>query len=186
MKKLFVLTIATWFGSGLIPSPKLLKDMAGTYGSISALPLCALLVYLARDINEQTMYKTDGHWLIYVIWVAIIFLLGQAVIEAAERALGPRTDCYGQTKIHDQNQIVIDEVVGMLITCLPLTWLQIENWWLVFILALIYFRFFDIVKFWPARIFSRMQESFGIMMDDVVAGIYSAIFLYSTIKIFNV
>lgn len=179
--------IATWFGSGFIPLPRFLKKgMAGTYGSVAALPLCALLVWLARDINEQTPYQADGHWLVYVVWTGVIFLFGQATIEAAARILAYRTDWYGKIKTLDQDQIVIDEVVGMLVACLPLTWLPITNWWLVFVLALFYFRIFDIVKVWPARIFNRMQEPFGVMMDDVIAGIYSAIFLYSTIKIFNI
>jgi phosphatidylglycerophosphatase A len=71
---------------------------------------------------------------------------------------------------HDPAEVTIDEVVGMWITLflLPKTLL-------VVLAAFFVFRFFDIVKPFPARTFDTMHGGFGIMMDDVVSGIYANI-----------
>jgi phosphatidylglycerophosphatase A len=71
---------------------------------------------------------------------------------------------------HDPAEVTIDEVVGMWITLffLPKTIL-------VVLAAFFVFRFFDIVKPFPARELDKMHGGFGIMMDDVVAGIYANI-----------
>jgi phosphatidylglycerophosphatase A len=71
---------------------------------------------------------------------------------------------------HDPAEVTIDEVVGMWITLffLPKTIL-------VVLAAFFVFRFFDIIKPFPARKFDTMQGGFGIMMDDVVSGIYANI-----------
>jgi len=74
---------------------------------------------------------------------------------------------------HDPAEVTIDEVAGMWITLflLPKTIL-------VVLIAFIVFRFFDITKPFPARTFDTMHGGFGIMMDDVVAGIYANITMH--------
>ena len=71
---------------------------------------------------------------------------------------------------HDPAEVTIDEVVGMWITLffLPKTIL-------VVLAAFFVFRFFDIIKPFPAREFDTMHGGFCIMMDDVVSGIYANI-----------
>jgi phosphatidylglycerophosphatase A len=71
---------------------------------------------------------------------------------------------------HDPAEVTIDEVVGMWITLffLPKTVL-------VVLAAFLIFRFFDIIKPFPARKFDTMHGGFGIMMDDVVSGVYANI-----------
>jgi len=68
----------------------------------------------------------------------------------------------------DPSFVVADEVVGQwiaLIAAAPRPW----EWLLAFVL----FRVFDILKPSPARQFDRMHSGFGIMMDDVAAGVYA-------------
>ena len=71
---------------------------------------------------------------------------------------------------HDAKKIVIDEWVGMFIALiiLPFT-LQ------AYIIAFVAFRFFDVVKIWPASAFERLPRGWGVTMDDVVAGIHANI-----------
>ncbi len=71
---------------------------------------------------------------------------------------------------HDPAEVTIDEVVGMWITLLFL-----PKTILVVLIAFFVFRFFDIVKPFPARELDKMHGGFGIMMDDVVSGIYANI-----------
>lgn len=74
----------------------------------------------------------------------------------------------------DPGVVVIDEVAGMLITCflLPLGILGI-------VAAFLAFRLFDIVKPYPAGVAERLPRGWGIMADDVVAGLYA----YATIRL---
>lgn len=74
----------------------------------------------------------------------------------------------------DPGVVVIDEVAGMLITCflLPLGIMGI-------VAAFFAFRLFDIVKPYPAGVAERLPRGWGIMADDVVAGLYA----YATIRL---
>ena len=84
----------------------------------------------------------------------------------------------------DPPEVVIDEVVGQLVSYLPISfylwWFNHENrvitdysWFLVFIL----FRIFDIWKPWPIDWADNIKSALGVMLDDVVAGLYSAILI---------
>lgn len=79
----------------------------------------------------------------------------------------------------DPSVIVIDEVVGMWITILVFKLISAESLdFFYLIISFLLFRFFDIVKIQPAKYFDEMNSAFGIMMDDVIAGIYAGAALY--------
>lgn len=74
----------------------------------------------------------------------------------------------------DSSYIVIDEVVGMLFT-----FVGQEPHWLTIATGLVLFRAFDIWKPWPCSIIDkRMKSGFGVVLDDVIAGIYANIGLW--------
>jgi len=80
-------------------------------------------------------------------------------------------------KLHDPQWIVIDEVLGMLTTTLFLK--HTENLWLSIIIIFILFRFFDIVKFWPASYFDKkIHHGSGTILDDIISGIYAGMIFY--------
>lgn len=68
----------------------------------------------------------------------------------------------------DSSKIVIDEVVGMWIALLLL-----PSAWLYTILAFVLFRFFDIIKPFFIKKMEKLKGGWGVMMDDVLAGIYA-------------
>ena len=72
----------------------------------------------------------------------------------------------------DPSYIVIDEFAGMFLTY-ALVPLSVQNFFLGFFL----FRFFDITKPWPIRRSENIKNGLGIMLDDVLAGVYAALFL---------
>ena len=75
--------------------------------------------------------------------------------------------------VHDHPAIVWDEVAGMMITMLAAP----DAWWGA-ALAFVLFRFFDIAKPWPIReVDHGMAGGAGIMLDDVLAGIFAALVL---------
>jgi phosphatidylglycerophosphatase A len=122
-----------------------LPKAPGTWGSLIALPLHFLLLQL--DFNA------------YLLALGIIFLLAVSVAGSAEKILDTK----------DPGCIVIDEIIGMLIAlfALPATPL-------ILVLGFILFRFFDVVKPFPVSWFdSHLNGGFGIVMDDVAAGVYA-------------
>ena len=170
MKRRLALVVATWFGSGLIP-PIILRGMAGTYGSVAAIPLCYLALWSSAAMESDPQKQVA----FYALVAIIIFWVGIFSVPTAEKVLGPRKDWRGKIRERDQNEIVIDEVLGMLVTCAPLLWVRHNA--LAFLVAFAAFRLFDIVKPWPARYFDRMKNSMGVMLDDAVAGVYAALAL---------
>lgn len=94
--------------------------------------------------------------------ILLLFLLGVWSAKAVERVTG----------VEDNQIIVIDEIVGVLVT---LMFFEKSFTWLV--VGCILFRFFDIVKLYPARRAEELPGGWGVMLDDVVAGIYSLVSL---------
>ena len=77
-----------------------------------------------------------------------------------------------QTK--DPQIVVVDEVVGQWITLAGAGHLHWKSWLLAFAL----FRLFDIWKPWPVRQLEKLPGGTGIVMDDVMAGVYGALVLF--------
>ena len=79
----------------------------------------------------------------------------------------------------DRSEIVIDEVIGQLIALLPLLLFEQTNPPQLFmcIISLLFFRFFDIIKPYPINKIDRMNNTFGVIFDDILAGIFSALLL---------
>jgi phosphatidylglycerophosphatase A len=73
----------------------------------------------------------------------------------------------------DPSQVVLDEVVGQMIALVA--W-PVAGW-KMYVAGFVLFRFFDIVKPFPARRCERIAGGWGIMLDDVVAGAYSLLVL---------
>ena len=117
----------------------------GTAGSAAALVLYAALRYLGSPP------------LVDLGVIALLFAVGCWAGTVAERQ-------YGRT---DPGEVVLDEVIGMLMTLwlVPVTWKGV-------LLGFLLFRAFDIVKPFPARQCERLHGGLGIMADDAVAGIY--------------
>jgi phosphatidylglycerophosphatase A len=187
LKNKLSLLVATWFYTGLIP-PFILKGMAGTYGSFFSIPFVWATLWLSSNVSP----------FIYPLVSLIIYDIGKWSVPRAEIILGPRKDWQGNKKVRDQNEIVIDETLGMLITCfllqpvhhilttyfhLPETHLSL---WLLLLIGFAYFRVFDIIKVPPTDYFDeKMESAAGVMLDDVMAGIYAFISLQLTLIILS-
>ena len=88
-----------------------------------------------------------------------------------------------KNKIHDASEIIIDEFLGQLLSLTPLLFLRnfeldLEYFFELLIFSFLLFRFFDIIKPWPINIIDRSRSSLSIMMDDMVAGLFSAIIIF--------
>lgn len=113
-----------------------------------------------------------GIFLLLVRAGAVGLLLAIVVITFAGIWAGSRTEALAGRK--DPGKVVVDEVAGQLISLFPLT--LFAHWsTVIVIVSFILFRFFDIVKPYPARRFERFEGGLGIMCDDLIAGVYGAL-----------
>jgi phosphatidylglycerophosphatase A len=83
----------------------------------------------------------------------------------------------------DPGKVVVDEVAGQMIALFPLALFSHWSTGLV-ILSFILFRFFDIVKPYPANRLQELDGGVGIMFDDLVAGVYGAVVVLIISKVF--
>lgn len=134
----------SFFGLGYAPKAP------GTVGTIGALPLLIALLYFRPPLLLVAL----------LLVVATVFsCLGAHKIQQI-------------TKDKDPSWIVLDEVLGLLsvypfIAGLPGTIIKISLW------SFLFFRFFDIIKIWPASYFDKkMQHGAGVILDDVISGLY--------------
>ncbi len=129
----------------------------GTFGTLAAVPV----YWLIQDLS----------WPIYATWLIVTFALGVYWCDRSSKQLG----------VHDHGGIVWDEFVGYWITMFlaPAGWL-----WML--LGFVLFRFFDIIKPWPIGWLDRkVGGGFGIMIDDVLAGIYALIVLQACVYFYS-
>jgi phosphatidylglycerophosphatase A len=116
----------------------------GTVGTLGAIPLYLALSRLGPEA--------------YVAFTAALVALAMLAAERAGRYWG----------VADASPIVIDEVAGYLVTLalVPFSWQAVAA-------GFVLFRIFDVLKPWPASALDRVKNGFGVVMDDVAAGIWA-------------
>jgi phosphatidylglycerophosphatase A len=125
----------------------------GTAGSAAGLVLFALMKWLGGSAPGTTLAPGVEVGVIVVLFAAGVWSGG-----VAERYFGTT----------DPGQVVLDEVVGMLMT---LAFMPIG--WRAALFGFFVFRIFDIIKPYPASRFERLHGGLGIMADDAMSGIYA-------------
>ncbi|MDO4162190.1 MAG: phosphatidylglycerophosphatase A [Pseudomonadota bacterium] len=148
--------IATYLGLGLSPKAP------GTAGSFGTLPLAFILAYFTGIYG-------------LIIAAIICFVAGVWATDILIR---------GQEE-KDPGKVVIDEVVGQLLTFSFVSDYLYQNlhYWWIYLLGFAAFRFFDICKMGPVKWFDRkMKNAYGVMMDDVCAGLMAAFTLLLFVK----
>ncbi len=145
LKKLISI-IGLGFGSGLSPIAP------GTAGSFIAAGIYYFLIWDSL-LNYSEI-------VLFLLFIIVSFFIGIFV-----SSLYPEED-------EDPKSFVWDEFIGMWVSCIPLSFIDVDIFMLI--LAFLIFRFFDIFK--PLGIQSMDSRSgpFYVMIDDVLAGIYSA------------
>lgn len=144
-KTLWAWTVATFFGAGLgKPGP-------GTWGSVAAVLIWA-----------------GVGWLGHPAPATLLLGLGVGIVLSVALGVPAATIAARESGRHDPGFVVVDEVAGQWIALLgcPVDWRH-------GLMALILFRLFDITKPFPARQLERLPEGWGIVFDDVAAGLYA-------------
>ena len=130
----------------------------GTFASL-------LSIVILYPIVEYKIIPSE----ILVVFFIAIFLLSLFFINKFS----------AHTQSHDSKIIVIDEFLGIYLILLFYDQIKIINPYVTMMLIFILFRFFDILKIFPANIIDkRLKSAFGVILDDLIAGIYTIIILY--------
>jgi len=135
----------------------LLPKAPGTWGSLTALPFAWAILHFGG-----VWWLAGGALAVFLVgwWASAVYVTGS-----------------GQD---DPGAVVIDEVAGQWLTLLPAATTVWWHWLVGFAL----FRFFDIVKPWPVGWADRrVKGGLGVMVDDVIAGVYAGVLLYALIRL---
>jgi phosphatidylglycerophosphatase A len=139
---------------------KAVSRVLATFFGLGFVPLAPGTAASAAAALGYKLALHDLAWPLYVVLVALLFFVGASVSAAYAAELGRP----------DPGRIVIDEVCGQLIALafLPAGWVPVG-------LSFALFRFFDIIKPWPIRKLESLAGGWGIMADDVGAGLAAAV-----------
>ena len=157
MKKINVL-LSTFFGYGY------LTKIPGTITSA----MTTIFIYIAYEILGYTELKLS------IIFFILLFFYSFYAVNDSET----------EFKNKDPRQIVIDEVLGQSMPLILLLYLNQTNQIslsveVYYILSFVFFRIFDILKPFPVSYFDKNHKNFfGIIMDDIMAGLYTMMLIY--------
>jgi len=181
--------IATVFCIGKI------KYAPGTLGSLVAFPLCYIIMYFV--LNQQMLFEFSGFnreeqqimslFIILLLATLVLFFVGTYFTSIYIKDM----------KDKDPSEVVIDEVVGQMLTnilssgvfvfvynsSIPnyLTNLSMDIIFL-FLLPFAFFRLFDIRKPWPINwLDQNVKGALGVMIDDIAAAIFAVTVYYALI-----
>ncbi|MFH0925818.1 MAG: phosphatidylglycerophosphatase A [bacterium] len=147
-QKEFIKLIATGLYAGYFPFA------SGTFGTLVGIILFLIISRFSSGL--------------YLVLVVSLFLVGVGVSTQAEIIFGQK----------DSGYIVIDEIVGFLVTMM-----FVPNKIGYILVGFFFFRLFDVLKPYPARAMEKINGGFGIMLDDVFAGFYAFLVLQLIQKI---
>jgi len=134
------------FGIGFLPKAP------GTWASAATIPL----LYYVGQIDVPVF--------IFIPFIVITTLACCFIAQYTQKRF----------QIHDPSWIVMDEVLGMFVSWLFIAERpqSLKSLFIIFLL----FRFFDIVKIFPASFFDRMDHGAGTILDDIVSGVFAGLF----------
>ncbi|GAB1401599.1 phosphatidylglycerophosphatase A [Elusimicrobiota bacterium] len=157
MKKQLSFTVATLFGTGYFPVAP------GTAGSLVSLPVIFLTCYY---------FGLTGLFLLIIFSVFAGLLTTKEVLKYTK---------------HDPSFIVVDEFIGQSLTFIFVANIlknDLSVWW-IYLVGFVFFRLFDVWKPFPIRtIDKKVVNATGVILDDVIAGLYASFLLHIIVYIY--
>ncbi|HYE62450.1 MAG TPA: phosphatidylglycerophosphatase A [Phycisphaerales bacterium] len=149
---------------------------SGTWGSLPPVLLAGAFFFVARVVGAEHAPLVRGLYVLALLIVLVAFCYAcVAQGDGAEARFGEK----------DPSQAVADETAGQ---CLPL--LVLPVWYpewsdalLALLTAFVAFRVMDIVKPPPARGLQRLYAGWGVLIDDLVAGVYAAVVTWVVVRL---
>lgn len=138
-----------------------LIKLIGTFGFTGFFPF-APATFASAVFAAVYFLVPGGEWLVHPIVCAATLVVSVPVSTALEKRYGDDPGC-----------VVLDEVVGMQVA---LVWTSGVSAWGI-VAAFMFFRVFDIVKPFPANRSQALPGGWGVVADDVIAGVYTRVAL---------
>ena len=133
-----------------------IKWIPGTIGSLISL---IIIIILNDFINKN----------LFIVLFVVLSILSIIFIEKYSKYI----------KKYDAKEIIIDEFLGLYLIIIATNDFNLFNDYIKFLLIFIFFRFFDIMKPFPANwIDKNIKNAYGVILDDLIAGIYTIIILF--------
>jgi phosphatidylglycerophosphatase A len=151
--------LASCFGLGRLPLAP------GTWGSLPPAIIFALLCY----------FETSA--ILLSIVMAALALAGSIVCVKCASAV------IAATGKSDPRQLVADEFAGQALVFVAAAFLHEPDFMRTAVLGFVFFRIFDIAKPWPIRRLEKLPSGWGILADDLLAGLYAAIALVICLRL---
>jgi undecaprenyl-diphosphatase len=151
--------LVSCFGLGWLPVAP------GTWGSLPPAMLFTLMCHFSSSAAAIS------------ITMAVLAVAGSVVCIKFAPAI------VAATNEADPREVVADEFSGQAVTFLFIAAVPISNIWVTGLLGFLLFRFFDILKPWPIRKFEKLPKGWGILTDDLIAGVYAGIALLFCLRI---
>ncbi len=172
-----------------------IKYAPGTFGSLPAFPLCYIIMYFV--LNNQIVFHFDSYsiqeqqiltlFIIEIVASILLCIMGTYFTSVYIKDMSEK----------DPKEVVIDEVVGQMLTIIFCSFsvifasqsnlpLHFDNTYIDIVFGLILpfllFRFFDAVKPWPINWLDRnIKGALGVMIDDVAAAFFAIIVHYAIV-----
>ena len=145
--------LASCFGLGWLPVAP------GTWGSLPPVIVFALMCHFGASVVS-----------ISIVMAALVLAGSVICVKCAPASIA----AIGKA---DPGEVVADEFAGQALTFLPISVVAAGQTWVVALLGFLLFRLFDITKPWPIRKLEKLPAGWGILLDDLLAGLYAAIVL---------
>jgi len=160
MKRLIV----SCFGLGYLPIAP------GTWGSLPPTAIFALMCHFGVPGLTISIVMA----VLTVVGSVVCVWLAPVVIAATGKS--------------DPREVVADEFAGQAVTFLPAAFLipdtfTLKQVWITTVIGFLLFRLFDIIKPWPIYGLQKLPSGWGILVDDLLAGVYAAIFLLLCLRL---
>ena len=150
--------LTSCFGLGYLPIAP------GTWGSMPVAAVFGLMCY--QGVSAVTVSVVMG--VIALAGAIICVLFGPEAIEATGKK--------------DPSEVVSDEAAGQAVTFIGACTAGVGSATIITIAGFLLFRLFDILKPFPCRRLEKLPKGFGILADDLMAGVYAAIVLQIGIR----
>ena len=145
--------LTSCFGLGWLPIA------SGTWGSIPPAATFYLMAVHGASANAIAITMT-----------ALIIIGSFICVKFAPASIAA-------TNSEDPSEVVADELAGQAVTFLIIALTPIGNIFITALAGFLLFRFFDILKPWPIRKLEKLPKGWGILADDLLAGVYAGIIL---------
>jgi len=156
--------LTSCFGLGWLPVAP------GTWGSLPPAIIFTLMLYFGTATVTVAVVMA----VLTVVGSLVCIWLAPVVIAATGKS--------------DPGEVVADEFAGQAVTFLPAAFLipdtfTLKQVWITTVIGFLLFRLFDIVKPWPIYGLQKLPSGWGILVDDLLAGVYAAICLIVCVRL---